>query len=124
MGGSFKEGGRLRPMHEKKQELSWKHMVKPSSPQKGTGVFAKGLNPVRRVSHRGSVRSTSGRAPSVWGYFCAGNFCAGYFWADYVWMGCFWVDYVFADYFCADYFCADYFCAGYFGAGYFCAGCF
>ena len=29
----------------------------PSSPQKGNGVFAKGLNPVRRVSHRGSVRT-------------------------------------------------------------------
>ena len=28
----------------------------PSSPQKGTGVFAKGLSPVRRVSHRGRVR--------------------------------------------------------------------
>ena len=43
-------------MHEKKQERSWKHMVKPSSPQKGTGVFAKGLNPVPKVSHRASVR--------------------------------------------------------------------
>ena len=56
MGGSFKQGGIRGPMHEKKQELSWKHMVKPSSPQKGTGVLAKGLNPVRRVSHRASAR--------------------------------------------------------------------
>ena len=56
MGGSFKEGGIRRPMHEKKQELSWKHMVKPSSLQNRTSVLAKGLNPVRRVSHRASVR--------------------------------------------------------------------
>ena len=56
MGGSFKEGGIRRPLREKKQELRWTYMVKPSSPQKGTGVFAKGLNPVRRVSHRANVR--------------------------------------------------------------------
>ena len=29
----------------------------PSSPQKSTRMFAKGPNPVRRVSHRGSVRT-------------------------------------------------------------------
>ena len=56
MGGSFKEGGIRRPLHEKKQELSWTYMVKPSSPQKGTGVFAKGVGPVRRFSHRGNLR--------------------------------------------------------------------
>ena len=56
MDGSFKEGGIRRPLHEKNQELSWTYMVKPSSPQKGTGVFARGLRPVRRVSHRTNVR--------------------------------------------------------------------